>query len=137
MAPLAGLTRPREVRANAVAGVFCRSTLRPVNDLLRVTTATPDLESAKNLARTALAARLAGNAQIAGPVISVFRHRGEVGEGEEYQVILSTTAEAYLALEAHLIAHHPWDNPEITAVALAAAPDAYDRWLRDSTTSRG
>lgn len=107
-----------------------------MTDLLRVTTATPDLDSAKMLARTAVAAHLAGNAQIAGPVISVFWHLGQTGEGEEYQVILSTTTGAYPALEAHLIKHHPWDNPEITAVALAAAPDAYDRWLRESTTPK-
>lgn len=105
-----------------------------MSDLLRVTTATPDLESAKALARTAVAARLAGNAQIAGPVISVFWHLGATGEGEEYAVTLSTTAEVYPKLEAHLIEHHPWENPEITAVPLAAAPEAYRRWLRESTT---
>lgn len=108
-----------------------------MSDLLRVTTATPDLDSAKNLARTAVAARLAGNAQIAGPVASVFWHLGETGEGEEYTVTLSTTTEAYPALEAHLREHHPWDNPEITAIALAAAPEAYARWLRESTTPQG
>lgn len=105
-----------------------------MTDLLRVTTATPDLESAKTLARSAVAARLAGNAQIAGPVVSVFWHLGESGEGEEYALTLSTTAAAYPALEAHLREHHPWDNPEITAVALAAAPEAYIRWLTESTT---
>jgi periplasmic divalent cation tolerance protein len=109
----------------------------PVTDLLRVTTATPDLDSAKTLARTAVAARLAGNAQITGPVISVFWHLGESGEGEEYAVTLSTTAAAFPALEAHLREHHPWDNPEITAIELTAAPEAYARWLRESTTPQG
>src|ERR1700744_4780961 len=37
--------------------------------LLRVTTATPDRDSATALARAAVAGRLAGNAQIIGPVI--------------------------------------------------------------------
>jgi periplasmic divalent cation tolerance protein len=103
------------------------------DDLLRATTATPDLDSAKNLARAAVAARLAGNAQITGPVISVFRHLGETGEGEEYALTLSTTASAYPDLAALLTANHPWDNPEITAVPLAAATEAYARWLREST----
>lgn len=106
------------------------------NDLLRVTTATPDLDSAKSLARSAVAARLAGNAQIIGPVVSVFWHLGESGEGEEYQVVLSTTTAAYPALEAHLSEQHPWDNPEITAIPLAAATDAYGRWLRETTTPK-
>jgi periplasmic divalent cation tolerance protein len=104
-----------------------------MSDLLRVTTATPDLDTAKALARSAVAERLAGNAQIVGPVVSVYRHLGETGEGMEYQLILSTTAGAYVALEAHLIEHHPWTNPEITAIPLAAAPDSYAAWLHEAT----
>lgn len=103
------------------------------DDLLRVITATPDLDSAKHLARSAVAAKLAGNAQITGPVISVFWHLGESGEGEEHTLTLSTTGAAYPGLEAHLREHHPWDNPEIIALPLAAAPDAYAAWLRETT----
>src|SRR5690242_12012370 len=96
---------------------------------LRLTTATPDQDSAKALARSAVQARLAGNAQIVGPVASVFWHNGELGEGEEWQVVLSTTAEAYPALEAHLIEHHPWKNPEITALPITHATQEYGYWL--------
>lgn len=104
-----------------------------MSDLLRVTTATPDQDSATTLARTAVAAHLAGNAQIIGPVISVFRHLGETGEGEEWQLILSTTTDAYPALEAHLTENHPWTNPEVTAIPLAEATSAYGAWLREAT----
>jgi periplasmic divalent cation tolerance protein len=102
------------------------------DDLLRVTTVTPHLHSAKKLALTAVAAGLAGNAHIAGPVISVAWQIGDVGEVEAFQVTLSTTRATYPALEAHLRRNHPSENPEITAVALAAAPEAYARWLRES-----
>lgn len=103
------------------------------NTLLRVTTAAPDLESAKNLARAAVEAHLAGNAQVVGPVVSVFWHLGEMGEGEEYQVILATAADAYSRLEALLIERHPWDNPEITAVEIVLRSEEYARWLYQST----
>jgi len=102
-------------------------------EMLRVTTATPDRDSALSLARSAVQARLAGNAQVLGPVASVFWHLGELGESEEWQLVLSTTAEAYPDLQEHLIEAHPWDNPEITAVAIERAPDSYTRWLREST----
>lgn len=104
-----------------------------MSELLRVTTATPDRDSALTLARSAVGARLAGNAQVLGPLASVFWHNGELGEGEEWQVVLSTTAEAYPDLQEHLIEAHPWRNPEITAVGIERAPDAYTRWLREST----
>lgn len=98
-----------------------------------MTTATPDLKSAKTLARTSIDERLAGNAQIVGPVVSVFRHLGETGEGEEYQVILSTTRRAYPALEAHLREQHPWQNPEITAIEYTITPESYAAWLTEAT----
>lgn len=104
-----------------------------MSELLRVTTATPDRDSALTLARSAVGARLAGNAQVVGPVASVFWHLGELGEGEEWQVVLSTTAETFPALQAHLIGAHPWQNPEITAASIERAPDAYSRWLREAT----
>jgi periplasmic divalent cation tolerance protein len=105
-----------------------------MTDLLRVTTATPDLASAKELARTAVAGRLAGNAQIVGPVVSVFRHLGETGEGEEFQLILSTTQAALAKLVEHLTEHHPWETPEVTAIPLVYATDLYATWLREATT---
>lgn len=103
-----------------------------MSDHLQVSTATATREEATALARSAVAARLAGNAQIVGPVGSVFRHLGELGTGEEWQVLLSTTAARYPALEAHLIANHPWDNPQITAVPLVAAPPRFLKWLEES-----
>lgn len=102
-------------------------------ELLRVITSTPDLASAQRLARSAVAAGLAGNAQIIGPVYAVFRHLGEVGEGTEHQLSLSTTSAAYPGLERHLLAGHPWQNPEIIALPLAAAPAGYARWLAAAT----
>lgn len=101
-------------------------------ELLRVVTATPDLASAQSLARSAVEAGLAGNAQIAGPVHSVFRHLGEVGEGTEYQLTLSTTRAAYPDLERHVLESHPWQNPEILALPLAAASAGYARWLTEA-----
>jgi periplasmic divalent cation tolerance protein len=107
-----------------------------MDDLLRVTTATPDLDSAKRLARTSIDENLAGNAQITGPVVSVYRHLGETGEGEEYALVLSTTRAAYPALEAHLREHHPWENPEITATEYAITPESYAQWLTEATTRK-
>ena len=99
------------------------------SDFIQVSTAAESRESAMALARSAVGARLAAGAQIIGPVVSVVWHLGELVEGEEWQVLLRTRAELYAALEAHLVDHHSWRNPEVVALPLAAASAAYLAWL--------
>ncbi|WP_438488208.1 divalent-cation tolerance protein CutA [Streptomyces sp. S186] len=98
-------------------------------DFLQVSTATETREQAVELARSVVERRLAAGAQIVGPVVSVFWHEGEFGTGEEWQLLLKSRADAYPALEAHLLKHHPWKNPEVSAVLLVAGSDAYLRWI--------
>lgn len=100
-------------------------------DILRVTTAAPDLASAKELARGAVTARLAGNAMILGPAATVFRNLSEIDEATEYQLALSTTKEALPVLVRHLTENHPWENPDITAIPLVFASDVYLAWLHE------
>lgn len=103
-------------------------------DYLNVTTATETREQAIALAQSAVRGRLAAGAQIIGPVTSVFWHAGEFGTGEEYQLRLTTTTGRYPDLEAHLVEHHPWDNPEVCAVAIAAGAAPFLEWIARSTT---
>ena|SRR5215217_3770424 len=102
-------------------------------DHLLVTTTTPDRESAAKLAGSAVALRLAATAQVHGPVTSYFWHLGEAGKGEEWLATFKTTSARYEELESHLVAGHPWDKPEVTAVELARGTAAYLKWLDDST----
>ncbi|GAB7039685.1 MULTISPECIES: divalent-cation tolerance protein CutA [Catenuloplanes] len=106
-----------------------------MTDALLVATAVPSHDDAVAIARAAIEASLAGSAQIVGPVESVFRHLGEVGTGEEWQVLLRTTDASYAALEAHLVEAHPWDNPEVIAIPLVRATPAYLAWLQRATTA--
>ncbi|WP_431982372.1 divalent cation tolerance protein CutA [Streptomyces qinglanensis] len=65
---------------------------------------------------------------------SVFRHLGEFGQGEEWQLLPKTRAERYPDLAKHLLAHHPWDNPEVSPVPIAAGSELP---LRRISTSVG
>ncbi|KAB8171232.1 divalent cation tolerance protein CutA [Streptomyces sp. 3MP-14] len=104
---------------------------------MQVSTAVESREAAETLARSAVAARLAAGTQIVGPVTSVFWHLGEMGTGEEWQLLLRTTADRYPALETHLVAHHPWDNPEVVAVPITAGTADYLDWIRRTVTGNG
>src|SRR3954451_1692986 len=101
---------------------------------LLVTTTTPDRDSGAKLAGSAVAARLAATAQVHGPVASFFWHLGEQGEGEEWIATFKTTSARYAELEAHLIAEHSWQNPEVTVIKLETGSAGYLKWLETSTT---
>lgn len=89
-----------------------------MTEYVQVSTATETKQQAIDLAGPAVQKRLAAGAQIIGPVTSVFWHLGEYGTGEEWQLLLKTTMDRYPELEAHLLEHHPWDNPELCAVPI-------------------
>jgi periplasmic divalent cation tolerance protein len=100
---------------------------------LQVSTATATRDEAVQLAGSAVDAGLAAGAQVLGPVVSVFWHEGQYGEGEEWQVLLKTTERRYAELEAHLLEKHSWGNPEVSAVPISAGAAGYLDWL-DRTT---
>lgn len=104
-----------------------------MTDVVQVSTATESRAAAEELARSAVGKRLAAGAQITGPVISAFWHLGEFGTGTEWRLVLTTQMDRYSELEAHLLKHHPWDNPEIAAVPVLAGSAAYVHWVKAST----
>ena len=105
-----------------------------MTQVFEVSTATPTREAAMQLAESAIRAGLAAGGQVSGPVASFFWHDGEFGQSEEWAVSFKTTDARYPDLEAHLIAHHEWSNPEVTAMPLARASAAYVAWVERVTT---
>jgi periplasmic divalent cation tolerance protein len=100
-----------------------------MTEYLQVTTSTESQDTAITLARSVVQARLAAGAQILGPMTSVVWHLGEVGEGEEWQVIFKTRSDSWTALEAHILDAHPWEKPEVTAVTIVAGSNQYFDWI--------
>ncbi|MFC8277147.1 MULTISPECIES: divalent-cation tolerance protein CutA [unclassified Streptomyces] len=99
-----------------------------------VLTTTDSAAKAQELARGAVEARLAACAQISGPVTSVYHWRKAIETEEEWQVLFKTTAARYEELEAHLLAAHDYDTPEVLATAVVGASAAYLAWLEAETT---
>jgi periplasmic divalent cation tolerance protein len=100
-----------------------------MGEYVQVSTSVADQESGASLARSAVEARLAASAQVTGPVLSAYWHLDEFGQGEEWRVLFKTTAARYPQLEAHLLAHHPWSNPEVVAVPLTSGARSYLDWI--------
>ncbi|WP_433227563.1 divalent-cation tolerance protein CutA [Actinomadura formosensis] len=107
----------------------------PQPQALLVFTAAPDREAGMQLLKSAVVQHLAASGQViqAG---NVFWHLGELGTSEEWQVTLRTTRDRYPELEAHLLANHPWDNPEVMYVTIGGGSPEYLDWLkREAATS--
>lgn len=103
---------------------------------LQVSTAAATRNEAVRLAGSAVEAGLAAGAQVIGPVVSVFWHEGEYGEGEEFQVVFKTTDARFDELESHLLDRHSWNNPEVTAVPITAGSADHLTWVERTTTQQ-
>ncbi len=66
---------------------------------------------------------------------SVYRWQGEVEEAAETVVVIKTTPARLAETRAHVERLHPYDLPEILAVADVTASHAYAAWVRDNVTS--
>lgn len=102
---------------------------------LTVLTTTDSAEKAEALARGAVEARLAACAQVSGPVTSVYHWKQAVETSEEWQVLFKTTEQRYDALEAHLLAAHDYETPEIVATPVVRGSAAYLEWIAAETAA--
>ncbi|MFI8516892.1 divalent-cation tolerance protein CutA [Streptomyces sp. NPDC085481] len=103
--------------------------------LLTVLTTTDARAKAEALARGAVEARVAACAQISAPITSVYHWQGAIETAEEWQVVFKTTEARYAALQAHLLAAHDYDTPEILATPVARVSADYAAWVERETTA--
>jgi periplasmic divalent cation tolerance protein len=101
-----------------------------------VLTSLPDHAAATALARTLVTARLAACVQVGAPVESMYHWQGEIETAREVPLAIKTRAALYGAVEAAILAAHPYELPEIVAVPLTHALDRYAHWIAAETTPR-
>ena len=101
-------------------------------DCLQVTTTLPDEETARRLASSVVEERLAACAQVLGPVSSTYCWKGEVERNREWYCHLKTTRARLSRLQSRIRELHPYEVPEIVAVALVDGNPEYLQWIEDS-----
>ena len=102
-------------------------------DTLLVFTSLPDQASADSLAKHLVDQGLAACAQILAPCRSIYRWQGRVEQAGEVPLLLKTRAGRYAALETAILAHHPYELPEIVAVPVSGGLPAYLAWVASET----
>lgn len=94
----------------------------------------PDRSDAEYIADESVRERLAACAQVFGPVRSTFQWRGKLQTEEEWFCHLKTTSTKYPAIERFIKRHHPYEDPEIIAIAVKKGSREYLRWVERETS---
>ena len=102
-------------------------------EYLQVQTTTDSRAEAMELARDAVAARLAACAQVAGPIASTYWWEDGIERAEEWLVMLKLPANRYQQLADFLAERHSYDEPEIIATPIVAGSPAYLSWIEEET----
>jgi periplasmic divalent cation tolerance protein len=93
---------------------------------------TPDLKTARKLARAALKAKLAACANLVGKIESHYWWQGKLESGGEVLMVLKTTEAKLAALDRIIVAKHPYDTPEFIVLKVNGGNERYLNWLADS-----
>jgi periplasmic divalent cation tolerance protein len=96
---------------------------------LQVVTAAGSRDEAEKIARELVARRLAGCAQVSGPIKSFYHWQGTLETSQEWLCILKTLPSHYAALEAAICELHSYDVPEILAFQVVEGSRDYLSWL--------
>jgi periplasmic divalent cation tolerance protein len=98
-------------------------------DTIIVMTSLPDRATATRLASLLVERRHAACVNILGECTSVYRWKGKVETATEVPMLIKTSLCAYSRLEQEILAHHPYELPEIVGVSLTAGLPRYLDWL--------
>ena len=101
-----------------------------------VMTAVDSEAAAEELAQQLVEAQLAACVQVM-PVKSFYVWQGESRREAEYLLLIKTRTALYAQVETFLLAHHPYDTPEILQLPVVAGASAYLQWLVAATREAG
>jgi periplasmic divalent cation tolerance protein len=104
-------------------------------ETILVMTNLPDQESAQRLARALIEARLAACVNVLAPCSSIYHWDGKIETAQEIPVWIKTSRRNYNKLEQSIRQHHPYELPEIIAVAVTDGLPAYLAWVAAETTT--
>jgi periplasmic divalent cation tolerance protein len=92
----------------------------------------PDEAVADRIAGSLVEERLAACVNRIPGIVSTYRWKGEIHRDCECLLLIKTTMERFNAMRERIVALHPYDVPEIVALAIEAGSAAYLDWIESS-----
>ena len=93
----------------------------------------PTEEQASRIARTLVEERLAACVSVVPGLRSIYRWEGDLCDDAELLLLIKTRQEGFSQLTRRLQELHPYEVPEILAIAVADASPSYLEWLLQAT----
>lgn len=103
-------------------------------DFLVCLSTCPDPSIADAIAATLVEESLAACVTRLPGAVSTYRWDGAIQTGQEVVLLIKTTAGRFEAMKSRLVAIHPYDVPELVALAVADGHLPYLDWVRAGTT---
>jgi periplasmic divalent cation tolerance protein len=97
--------------------------------VIAVLTNLPDSESAFNLARELVHSRLAACVNVLPPATSFYRWEGREEQATEFPVLIKTTHDRYVEIEAAILKLHPHSVPEVVSWPIERGFAEYLQWV--------
>jgi periplasmic divalent cation tolerance protein len=94
-------------------------------------TSCADLETARALAQSLVARRLAACVSISAAVESVYPWQGTIESAEERVLTIKTAPDRLAALQAHIAEAHPYEVPELLAWPVTDGAADYLTWANE------
>ena len=98
---------------------------------VQVVTTTETKADAEKIANTLVEARLAGCAQLLGPIHSTYWWKDKMETAQEWLCVMKTHQGLYDDVEKIIKTLHPYETPEIIAMPIVEGSRDYFQWLRE------
>ncbi len=89
----------------------------------------PNADEAKSIARLLINKKLAACCNVIPGLISIYRWKGKMEEENEVLLFIKTSAKKYEQLEKEIKMIHSYSVPEIIAIPVVNASQAYLDWI--------
>lgn len=96
----------------------------------------PDQETAEQLGRRLINEKLAACVNIIPGVLSIYPWQGEIETAVEHLLVIKTQEHLYPQVASCIRNHHPYDLPEIIAVAVTQGDSEYLQWIDSWLSSK-
>ena len=105
-----------------------------MTDVVLILTTVPEGELGDTIARRLIEERVAACVNVCAPMTSLYRWRGVVEREAERQLVIKTTREHVLAVQACMAELHSYELPEFMVLAVADGSTAYLDWVARETS---